>query len=140
MLFGIEDKLIFVYDEIIETLNKDFNIKLLNESIENLLTFKCGKNLKKFDLNHNIKLIKKINDKKYDSIKNLLKLTFFQILKYFRRTKYYPELQGFEYYFIRSIEKLDEQHKGKDYTNVLYIYKDPNDYKKGDLFIIINEQ
>ena len=146
-LFGIEDKLIFVYDEIIENLNKDFNIKLLNESIENILTSKNGKN-EKSDLNHNIELIKKIYDKKYISIINLLKLTFFEILEHFRRTKYFPELHGFEYYFIRSIEKLDEQHKGKNYityyTNILYdyeyIYKDPKDYKKGDLSIIINQQ
>ena len=35
-LFGIKDKLIFVYDEVVENFNKDFNIKLLNESIERL--------------------------------------------------------------------------------------------------------
>ena len=147
-LFGIKDKLIFVYDEVVENFNKDFNIKLLNESIENLLTATIGKNGKKSDLNHNIKLIKKIYDKKYDSLIALLKLSFFQVLEHFRRTRYHPELQGFDYYLIRSIEKLEEQNKGKDYIsyymNVLYdyeyIYKDPKDYKKGVLFITINEQ
>ena len=146
-LFGIQDKFIFIYDEIIDNFNKDFNIKLLNESIENLLTGINGKNMEKTDLNHNIKLIKKIYDKKYVSIIALLKLSFFQILEHFRRTRYHPELQGFDYYFIRSIEKLEEQNKEKDYiiyyTNILYdyeyIYKDPKDYKKGDLSIIVKE-
>jgi len=147
-LFGIQEKLIFIYDEIIENFNKDYNIKLLNESIENLLTEIDGKNGEKSELNHNIKLIKKIYKKKYDSLIALLKLSFFQVLEHFRRTRYHPELQGFDYYLIRSIEKLEEQNKGKDYIcyymNVLYdyeyIYKDPKDYKKGDLFITINEQ
>ena len=57
----------------VENFNKDFNIKLLNESIENVLTANIGKSGKKSDLNHNIKLIKKIYDKKYDSLIALLK-------------------------------------------------------------------
>jgi len=127
-LYDIKEKLIPIYDEIINNTDKDFNIKLLNSTLKDI--FSVGMNTKegqKRNLNHNIKLIKKIYDKNYLRIMNILNKTFLECLEHFRRTKYIPELQGFEFYFFMIIGKLEMEHKDKDF--IRYFVNITNEYE-----------
>lgn len=125
-LFNIEDKLIPINDEISEIIDKSYNIRLLNTTLENILTgelyFKNGKKRKS---QKNIILIKKIYDKNIIPIINIINKKFLEVLEHFRNTKYIPELQGFELYFCRIIEKLEYEGKNKEYiVNFINTLKD----------------
>lgn len=126
-IYGIKDKLIPIYDEMIESLDKNFNIKILCSTLENIFTLLSDKNGKKRDLNHNIKLIKEISNEKCPIVNKLLNKTFLEALEHFRRTKYSPEFHGFDYYFFRSIEKLEMEQKDKNY--IIYYIDVLNNYE-----------
>ena len=144
-LFNIEDKLIPINDEISERIDKPYNIRLLNTTLENILTGELYfKNGKKRKFQKNIILIKKIYDKNIISIINIINEKFLEVLEHFRNTKYIPELQGFELYFCNIIEKLEHEGKNKEYIvsfiNTLKDFEYIYGYKKIiNLEIIKNE-
>ena len=114
-MLGINDKLLQIYDEIFDNLDKEFNVKLLQSSLRTIFTSDDIKNIKKGDLSHNKKLVKLIYEKNYTPLVVLFNKTFLESLMHFRGSIYLPELRGFEYYFFLSIKKLEEEKKDKDY-------------------------
>ena len=134
-LYGFEEKLLPIDDEITEVMDSSYNIKLLNSTLENILTGKIySKKRKKHNYQHNIKLIKNIYDKNDILIINLISKTFFESLEHFRKSKYIPELIGFELYFQKSIQNLENEGKNKEYIiafiNILKNFEFKFGYKK----------
>lgn len=141
---GVKEKFISIDEELIINIQKEYNINLFKSSLKYILsTNVSARNWPNYSLNHNAQLVKRLYESNNNKIINILNKTLFQCLEHFRKTKYIPELQGLECYFIATIGKLVHEKKDKEYigyfVNILndfeYIYP-INNQKHGPIIII----
>lgn len=125
---GVNEKFVIIDEELIINTQKEFNINLFKSSLKYIFSTNVSvRNWPKYSLNHNAQLVKRLYENNNTKIINILNKTLFQCFEHFRKTKYIPELQGLECYFIATIGKLVNEKKDKEYID--YFISILNDFE-----------
>lgn len=111
-LLGIKEKFFPIFEDIINNTDNQLNDSFLFSTLEEIISGKLIKKNSKKKKN-NIQLIKYLLDKNYTVLRNFLKLTFFDYLQHFRKTKSSHFLFGFDEYYKKTMKEL-EKKEGKD--------------------------
>ena len=116
-VISIEPILLKPTQEIIRSINIEFNLNLLEAKLKTIFSQDTSKKVENYGLDKNKKLIEKIyNEKKQKKTIDILSMTLNQCIEQIQGRKKYKELEGLENEFKKVIENL-KKIESKEYVS-----------------------
>ena len=120
--------------EIIRSINIEFNLNLLEAKLKTIFSQDTSKKVENYGLDKNKKLIEKIyNEKKQKKTIEILNMTLNQCLEQINGRKTYKELEGLENEFkkvIENLKKIESEEYVSQFVELVNSYREYFDDKK----------
>ena len=108
-----------INQDIIKDINVDKNKELLNSKLKEIFSNDISKKMENFGADYNRKIIEKIYKEQIQTKTiSILEKTLLECLEYFRGSKYYEELAGFEKEYPIVIKSLIDNGETEEYINI----------------------